>query len=64
MIAGGATKIYTNAPAGRVLLGSPAVKMETHIEAQKNIRRLPRLYAQVAELRETVKKLTQKDDQG
>ncbi len=64
VIAGGATKIYTNAPAGRVLLGSPAVKMETHIEAQKNIRRLPRLYAQVAELRETVKKLTQKDDQG
>lgn len=64
VIAGGATKIYTNVPAGRVLLGSPAVKMETHIEAQKNIRRLPRLYTQVAELRETVKKLIQKDDQG
>lgn len=51
VIAGGATKIFTNAPAGRVLLGSPAVKMETHVEAQKNIRRLPRLFAQVAELR-------------
>lgn len=61
VIAGGATKIFTNAPAGRVLLGSPAVKMETHVEAQKNIRRLPRLYGQVAELRETVKKLLQKD---
>lgn len=60
VIAGGATKIFTNAPAGRVLLGSPAVKMETHVEAQKNIRRLPRLYAQVAELRETVKKLIEK----
>ncbi|MBD9528196.1 UDP-3-O-(3-hydroxymyristoyl)glucosamine N-acyltransferase [Paracoccus sp. PAR01] len=60
VIAGGATKIFTNAPAGRVLLGSPAVKMETHVEAQKNIRRLPRLYAQVAELRETVKKLMEK----
>ena len=59
MIAGGATKIFTNAPAGRVLLGSPAVKMETHVEAQKNIRRLPRLFAQVAELRETVTKLLQ-----
>lgn len=57
VIAGGATKIFTNAPAGRVLLGSPAVKMETQVEANKNIRRLPRLYAQVAELRETVKKL-------
>ncbi|QRZ12234.1 UDP-3-O-(3-hydroxymyristoyl)glucosamine N-acyltransferase [Paracoccus methylovorus] len=62
VIAGGATKIFTNAPAGRVLLGSPAVKMETHVEAQKNIRRLPRLYAQVAELRETVKKLLDKGD--
>ncbi|MTH79330.1 UDP-3-O-(3-hydroxymyristoyl)glucosamine N-acyltransferase [Paracoccus aestuariivivens] len=60
VIAGGATKIFTNAPAGRVLLGSPAVKMETHVEAQKNIRRLPRLYSQVAELRETVKKLMEK----
>ncbi len=64
VIAGGATKIFTNAPAGRVLLGSPALKMETHVEAQKNIRRLPRLYAQVAELRETVKKLLEKDDRG
>ena len=34
VIAGGATKIFTNAPAGRVLLGSPAVKMEAHVEAQ------------------------------
>lgn len=59
VIAGGATKIFTNAPAGRVLLGSPAVKMETQVEAQKNIRRLPRLYAQVAELRETVKNLSE-----
>ncbi len=62
VIAGGATKIFTNAPAGRVLLGSPAMKMEAHVEATKNIRRLPRLYAQVAELRETVKKLLEKDD--
>lgn len=61
VIAGGATKIFSNAPAGRVLLGSPALKMETHVEAWKNIRRLGRLFAQVAELRETVAKLTQKD---
>jgi UDP-3-O-[3-hydroxymyristoyl] glucosamine N-acyltransferase len=60
VIAGGGTKIFTNAPKGRVLLGSPALKMETHVEAQKNIRRLGRLFAQVAELRETVTKLGQK----
>jgi UDP-3-O-[3-hydroxymyristoyl] glucosamine N-acyltransferase len=60
VIAGGGTQIFTNAPAGRVLLGSPAMKMETHVEAQKNIRRLGRLYTQVAELRETVTKLSEK----
>lgn len=54
VIAGGATKIFTNAPAGRVLLGSPALKMETHVEAWKNIRRLTRLFSQVAELRAKV----------
>lgn len=61
VIGGGATKIFTNAPAGRVLLGSPAMKMETHVEAWKNIRRLGRLYAQVAQLKEAVTKLGQKD---
>jgi UDP-3-O-[3-hydroxymyristoyl] glucosamine N-acyltransferase len=54
VIAGGATKIFTNAPAGRVLLGSPAMKMETNVEAWKNIRRLPRLFRDVAALRRTV----------
>ncbi|HEY0274688.1 MAG TPA: UDP-3-O-(3-hydroxymyristoyl)glucosamine N-acyltransferase [Paenirhodobacter sp.] len=61
VIAGGATKIFTNAPKGSVLLGYPALKMETHVTAWKNIRRLTRLFAQVAELRETVAKLTEKE---
>jgi UDP-3-O-[3-hydroxymyristoyl] glucosamine N-acyltransferase len=46
----GATKIFTNAPAGRVLLGYPAVKMESHVEMQKALRRLPRLAARVVAL--------------
>lgn len=50
VICGGATKIFTNAPSGRVLLGYPAVKMETHVEMQKALRRLPRLAARVAAL--------------
>ena len=54
VIAGGATKIFTNVPKGRVILGSPAVKMETQVEINKAVRRLPRLFAQVAELRRTV----------
>ena len=54
VIAGGATKIFTNVPAGRAILGSPAVRMDTQIEINKALRRLPRLAAQVAELRKTV----------
>ena len=42
VICGGATKVFTNVPAGRVMLGYPAVKMESHIEMQKALRRLPR----------------------
>ncbi len=54
VIAGGGTKILSNVPSGRVLLGYPAVKMETHVQAWKNIRRLPRLFEQVAALRAAV----------
>jgi len=61
VIAGGATKIFTNAPAGRVLLGYPAMKLETHVEAYKGLRRLPRLFAQVAALQKAVSNLAHKD---
>jgi len=50
VICGGATKVFTNVPAGRVMLGYPAVKMESHVEMQKALRRLPRLAAKVAAL--------------
>jgi UDP-3-O-[3-hydroxymyristoyl] glucosamine N-acyltransferase len=60
VIAGGGTKIFSNVPKGRVVWGAPAVKMEAEVEAQKNIRRLGRVFAQLAELRETVTRLTQK----
>ncbi len=43
VIAGGGTKIFTNVPAGRVMLGYPAMKMDTHVEMYKALRRLPRL---------------------
>lgn len=61
VIAGGATKIFTNVPKGRVLLGYPAVKMETHVESYKAIRRLPRLFKQVADLQKAVFKNTEND---
>jgi len=56
VVAGGGTVILSNVPAGRVLLGYPAVKMETHVQTYKALRRLPRLAAQVAELQKAVPK--------
>ncbi len=56
VVAGGGTIILSNAPAGRVLLGYPAVKMDTHVETYKALRRLPRLARQVAELQKAVSK--------
>lgn len=50
VIAGAATKIMTRVPAGRVILGYPAIQMDKHIELQKALRRLPRLSARVAAL--------------
>ncbi len=48
VIAGAASKIMNNVPAGRVVLGYPAVKMDTQIAMQKAMRRLPRLATRVA----------------
>ena len=60
VIAGGGTLILTNAPAGRVLLGYPALKMDTHIELQKALRRLPRLALRVASLEASLKEVNAK----
>ena len=51
VITGGATKVLSNIPAGRVMLGYPAMKMETHLEAYKALRRLPRLMRDFAALK-------------
>lgn len=50
VIAGGAAMLWSNVPAGRVMLGNPAIKMEAELEQRRLIRRLPRLYARVARL--------------
>lgn len=60
VVTGGATKVLANVPAGRVMLGYPAMKMETHVEAYKGLRRLPRLYRDVAALHKAVSKLTER----
>lgn len=48
VVAGGGTRIRTNVPKGRVILGDPAVKMETQIAITKALRRLPRFMERLA----------------
>ncbi|MEO0752245.1 MAG: UDP-3-O-(3-hydroxymyristoyl)glucosamine N-acyltransferase [Pseudomonadota bacterium] len=54
VIAGGASVILANVPAGRVVLGYPATKMDTTMEVFKGMRRLKRLFDDVAALKKTV----------
>ena len=54
VVAGGGTNIFTNVPAGRAILGSPAVRIEQQIEINKGLRRLPRLFADVAALKKAL----------
>lgn len=56
VVTGGATKVFSNIPSGRVMLGHPAMKMETTVEVFKGLRRLKRLIADVAALKKTVSK--------
>ena len=57
VVAAGGTKVLSNVPAGRVMMGYPAVKMETHTEIYKAQRRLPRIMRDVAALKKAVSKL-------
>jgi UDP-3-O-[3-hydroxymyristoyl] glucosamine N-acyltransferase len=61
VITGGATVVLSNVPAGRVMLGYPAMKMDTQIDSYKALRRLPRLFRDVAALQKAVSKLIGSD---
>ena len=39
-----------DAPAGSMILGSPAIRIESELEIRKGLRRLPRLFQRVAAL--------------
>lgn len=54
VVAGGGTKIISNVPAGRVIMGYPAVKMDTHTEIYKAQRRLPRIMRDIEVLKKAV----------
>ncbi|WP_300581805.1 UDP-3-O-(3-hydroxymyristoyl)glucosamine N-acyltransferase [Marivita sp.] len=61
VITGGATKVLSNVPSGRVMLGYPAMKMDAQLELYKQLRRLPRLIADVALLKKSVSKADPSD---
>lgn len=61
VITGGATKVLANVPAGRVMLGYPAVKMDQHIEIYKALRRLPKLFRDVSLLQKSVSRTARTD---
>jgi UDP-3-O-[3-hydroxymyristoyl] glucosamine N-acyltransferase len=43
VVLGGGSVVLSHVPAGRVMMGYPATKMQTHIDSYKALRRLPRL---------------------
>ncbi len=61
VIAGGATKVLSRVPAGQVILGYPAIKMETHLEMYKALRRLPRFMKKFEALQKSVSKESSND---
>ncbi|MDT0683744.1 UDP-3-O-(3-hydroxymyristoyl)glucosamine N-acyltransferase [Roseicyclus sp. F158] len=56
VIAGAGTLLRTDQAAGRVMLGNPAMRMEASIESYKALRRLPRLFRDVAALKDSLSK--------
>ncbi len=56
VIAAGKSGISSHVPSNRMVMGNPAVKMQTNIESYKALRRLPRLAAKVDEIEKRLTK--------
>ena len=61
VITGGATKVLSNIPAGRVMLGYPAMKMDTQLEVYQNLRKLPKIVKELAKIKKSVFKSSKID---
>ncbi|WP_424179992.1 UDP-3-O-(3-hydroxymyristoyl)glucosamine N-acyltransferase [Yoonia sp. TsM2_T14_4] len=48
VVLGGGSVVLSHVPAGRVMMGYPATKMQLHIDSYKALRRLPRLLRDIA----------------
>jgi UDP-3-O-[3-hydroxymyristoyl] glucosamine N-acyltransferase len=54
VVAAGSSIILSNVPPGRMIMGYPAMRMQSHVEVYKSLRRLPRLAKTVAALQKAV----------
>ena len=61
VIAAGKSGISSHVPSKRLIMGNPAVKMESNVASYKAIRRLPRLVEKVAALEAAMKNVIFKD---
>ncbi|RVT84416.1 UDP-3-O-(3-hydroxymyristoyl)glucosamine N-acyltransferase [Rhodobacteraceae bacterium CCMM004] len=60
-ILAGGSKVASNVPAGRVMMGYPAVQMHQHVEIYKALRRLPRFMRDAMARQKAVSKGGAKD---
>ncbi|WP_137700462.1 UDP-3-O-(3-hydroxymyristoyl)glucosamine N-acyltransferase [Marimonas lutisalis] len=61
VVAGGASVVLSKVPAGRVVLGYPAVKMDTHVDMYKALRRLPRVMEEFTRMKARLDALEDED---
>ena len=54
-------KVISNVPAGRMIMGYPAVQMKSHLDMYKATRRLPKALQDLAELKKAVLNRPQSD---
>ena len=44
-------QVLSNIPAGRVMLGYPAMKIDTQLEVYRNLRKLPKIVKELAKIK-------------
>lgn len=61
VVLGGGSIVLSNVPPGRVMLGYPAVRIESHVESYRALRRLPRTIDRLLGRQKQVPKSRQSD---
>ncbi|MBM1218940.1 UDP-3-O-(3-hydroxymyristoyl)glucosamine N-acyltransferase [Ponticoccus sp. SC2-23] len=61
VVLGGGSVALSNVPAGRIMLGYPAMRIESHIESYRALRRLPRILDRLRNEQKPVPKRAESD---